>query len=64
MNTFFYTIIASVRGFYTILKEAVMNFSRFSNWLNNLISPGIRLRNVAVWYLLYLMAADVKVVVT
>ena len=37
-----------------------MNFSRFKNWLSNLISLSPRLRNVCVWYLLYLMVSTRK----
>lgn len=37
-----------------------MNFSKFNNWLNNLISPRTRLRNVCVWYLLFLMVSTRK----
>lgn len=37
-----------------------MNFSRFKNWLNNQISLRARLRNVCVWYLLFLMVSTRK----
>ena len=37
-----------------------MNFSRFKSWLNNLIPLRPRLRNVCVWYLLYLMVSTRK----
>lgn len=59
-SPFFYIIIASVRGIKTILEEAAMNFRRFSSWLNDLISPELRLRNVMFWYLLYLMVSTRK----
>jgi len=37
-----------------------MNFSRFKNWLSNLIAVRPRLRNVCLWYLLYLMVSTRK----
>lgn len=37
-----------------------MNFSRFKDWLSNLISLSPRLRSVCVWYLLYLMVSTRK----
>ena len=37
-----------------------MNFSRFKNWLGNLIDVRPRLGNVCLWYLLYLMVSTRK----
>ena len=37
-----------------------MNCSRFKNWLSNLIALRPRLRNVCLWYLLYLMVSTRK----
>ena len=37
-----------------------MNFSSFKNWLSNLTAVRPRLRNVCLWYLLYLMVSARK----
>ena len=37
-----------------------MNFSRFKNWLGNSVSVKPRLKNVCVWYLLFLMVSTRK----
>jgi len=40
--------------------EAVMNFSGFKNWLSNRIAVKSRIKNVCLWYILYLMVATRK----
>lgn len=37
-----------------------MNLSRLKSWLNDTLSPSLRLRKVCVWYLIYLMISTRK----
>jgi len=56
-----YLKIASVRLLLkTNITEVVMNFAILRNWLLNRIQVSNRLKNVCVWYLLFLMVSTRK----